>query len=97
MGHLLRAVVPSRAAAACLRAVRVAARAQVERLSALVEGCSETLTIDAEERVKVINSTVSIESRIVNFFGMIETDMYGRLQTCSAQFASYRPRRNLIA
>lgn len=70
---------------------------EVERLSGLVEGCSETLTIDAEERVKVINSTVSIESRIINFFGMIETDMYGRLQTCSAQFASYRPRRNLIA
>lgn len=45
-----------------------------------MEGCSESLTIDGEERVRVINSTVSIESRIIKFFEMIEADLYGRLQ-----------------
>ncbi|KXZ51910.1 hypothetical protein GPECTOR_11g38 [Gonium pectorale] len=70
---------------------------EVERLSGLVEECSESLTIDAEARVRVINSTVSIESRIVKFFEMIETDLYGRLQSCSAQIAVYRPKRNLVA
>lgn len=70
---------------------------QVERLSGLVEDCSESLTIDTDARVRVINSTVSIESRIVKFFEMIETDLYGRLQSCSAQIAVYRSKRNLVS
>ncbi|KAG2497384.1 hypothetical protein HYH03_004542 [Edaphochlamys debaryana] len=70
---------------------------EVERLSGLVEECSESLTIDSDARVRVINSTVSIESRIVKFFEMIETDLYGRLQSCSAQIAVYHPKRNLVA
>ncbi|GIL45958.1 hypothetical protein Vafri_3067 [Volvox africanus] len=70
---------------------------EVERLSGLVEECSESLTIDTDARVKVINSTVSIESRIVKFFEMIETDLYGKLQSCSAQIAVYRSKRNLVA
>lgn len=70
---------------------------QVERLSGLVEECSESLTIDSDARVRVINSTVSIESRILKFFDMIEVDLYGKLQSCSAQIAVYRPKRNLVA
>ncbi|EFJ52718.1 hypothetical protein VOLCADRAFT_102701 [Volvox carteri f. nagariensis] len=70
---------------------------EVERLSGLVEDCSGSLTIDADARVQVINSTVSIESRIIKFFEMIETDLYGQLQSCSAQIAVYRSKRNLVA
>ncbi|PNW70486.1 hypothetical protein CHLRE_17g721950v5 [Chlamydomonas reinhardtii] len=70
---------------------------EVERLSGLVEECSESLTIDSDARVRVINSTVSIESRILKFFDMIEVDLYGKLQSCSAQIAVYRPKRNLVA
>jgi hypothetical protein len=32
-------------------------------------------------RPQVINSTVSIESRIVKFFEMVEADLYGKLQS----------------
>lgn len=56
----------------------------MERLSGLVEACSESLTIDSEERVRVINSTVSIESRILKFFDMIEVGsriLYGTVRT----------------
>ena len=48
---------------------------QVERLSGLVEKCSESLTIDPQERVKVINSTVNIQERILRFFDLIESDL----------------------
>lgn len=68
---------------------------QVERLSRMVEKCSECLriSINSEERVKVINSTVSIEARIVKLFSLIENDLYGSLQATSAQISVYRPRK----
>lgn len=69
--------------------------AEVERLSGLVEKCSESLTMDPQERVKVINSSVNIEQRIIKFFELIESDLYGHLQTCSAQIAIYKPKRNI--
>ncbi|MEW5311065.1 MAG: hypothetical protein WDW38_002808 [Sanguina aurantia] len=69
---------------------------EVERLSAMVTKCSETLRVDGVERVRVINSTVSIEARIVNLFGLIEDELYGSLQASSAQISVYRPRKNLV-
>jgi hypothetical protein len=38
---------------------------EIERLSQLTGSCSESLTLDAEERVRVINSSVNIQERII--------------------------------
>jgi ariadne-1 len=49
------------------------------------------LSLDADLRLEVINSSVNIHSRIVKFFELTENDLYGRLQSSSAQIAvSYR-------
>lgn len=63
---------------------------QVERLSGLVDKASEKLSLDSELRLGVINSSVNIHSRIIKFFELIENDLYGKLQTSSAQIAVYR-------
>mmetsp|Transcript_12045 Transcript_12045/g.25884 ORF Transcript_12045/g.25884 Transcript_12045/m.25884 type:complete len:537 (+) Transcript_12045:152-1762(+) len=68
---------------------------EVERLSRLVECCSDSLTIEPRERVAVINSTVNIQTRIIKLYDLIENELYGKLQTTSAQMAVYRPKRNL--
>jgi ariadne-1 len=62
---------------------------QVERLSGLVERAKE-LTLDAQLRLDVINSSVNIHTRIVKFFELVENDLYGKLQSSSAQIAVYR-------
>lgn len=42
-------------------------------------------------RLTTINSSVNIHQRIVRFFEMVESDLYGKLQGCNAQIAvSYR-------
>eukprot|EP00877_Chromochloris_zofingiensis_P002490 jgi/Chrzof1/12241/Cz06g26220.t1 len=64
--------------------------AEVERLSGLVDKASEKLSLDSELRLGVINSSVNIHSRIIKFFELIENDLYGKLQTSSAQIAVYR-------
>ncbi|KAG1675373.1 hypothetical protein FOA52_012292 [Chlamydomonas sp. UWO 241] len=69
--------------------------AEVERLAGLVQSCSDSLAIDPEERVNTINSTVNIQERIIRLYDLIENDLYGKLQTCSAQIAIYKPKRNL--
>jgi hypothetical protein len=38
---------------------------EIERLSQLTGSCSESLTLDEKERVKVINSSVNIQERII--------------------------------
>ncbi len=43
--------------------------------------------LEDAQRVAVINSTVSIERRIVKFFGMVH-EILDQLQTCSAHIAS---------
>lgn len=60
-----------------------------------VQRCSESLTTDAQERVAVINSSVNIEQRILNFYGMVE-ELLGRLQTCSVNIAMYKVRYHLL-
>lgn len=62
---------------------------QVERLSGLVERAKE-LTLDPQLRLDAINSSVNINSRIVKFFELVENDLYGKLQSSSAQIAVYR-------
>lgn len=69
--------------------------AEVERLSGLIEKCSDTLSIVPEERLAVINSSVSIHERIKNLYGFIENELYGKLQTVSAQISPFRPLRNI--
>eukprot|EP00775_Hariotina_reticulata_P013428 gene13428-13556_t len=63
--------------------------AEVERLSGLVERAKE-LQLDAQLRLDVINSSVNIHTRIVKFFELVENDLYGKLQSSSAQIAVYR-------
>ena len=41
----------------------------------VVQSCSETLTILPEERVRVINSTVNIQQRILRLYDLIENDL----------------------
>ena len=41
----------------------------------IVQSCSETLTILPEERVRVINSTVNIQQRILRLYDLIENDL----------------------
>lgn len=62
---------------------------QVERLSGLVERAKE-LTLDSQLRLDVINSSVNIHTRIVKFFELVENDLYGKLQSTSAQIAVHR-------
>ncbi|WIA17066.1 hypothetical protein OEZ85_013967 [Tetradesmus obliquus] len=62
---------------------------EVERLSGLVERAKE-LTLDPQLRLDAINSSVNINSRIVKFFELVENDLYGKLQSSSAQIAVYR-------
>ena len=40
-----------------------------------MQSCSETLTILPEERVRVINSTVNIQQRILRLYDLIENDL----------------------
>lgn len=61
----------------------------MERLSGLAEKAKE-LTLDAGLRLDVINSSVNIHTRITKFFELVENDLYGRLQSSSAQIAVYR-------
>ena len=69
--------------------------AEVERLSALIEKSADTLSIVPEERLAVINSTVSIQERIKRLYDFIENELYGKLQTVSAQISPFRPLRNI--
>ena len=69
--------------------------AEVERLSALIEKCSDTLSIIPQERLAVINSSVSIQERIKRLYDFIESELYGKLQTVSAQISPFRPLRNI--
>ncbi|KAF6250673.1 hypothetical protein COO60DRAFT_1471727 [Scenedesmus sp. NREL 46B-D3] len=62
---------------------------EVERLSGLVERAKE-LTLDPQLRLDVINSSVNIHTRILKFFELVENDLYGKLQSSSAQIAVYR-------
>jgi hypothetical protein len=78
-------VATSAAAVGCFVVLVV----QVERLSALVERAKE-LQLDAQLRLEVINSSVNIHTRIVKFFELVENDLYGKLQSSSAQIAVYR-------
>ena len=55
--------------------------AEVERLSGLADKAAETLSLDAELRLSVINSGVNIGARVSKFFDMIEADLYGRVST----------------
>lgn len=66
---------------------------EVERLSALVE------KYDAKEdpsfdRLGVINSSVSIDQRIIKLYDLVETDLYGNLHTSCTQIAMYQRQRN---
>jgi len=45
----------------------------------------------SELRLNTINSSVNIHQRIIRFFEMVESDLYGKLQGSNAQIAvSYR-------
>jgi ariadne-1 len=61
--------------------------AEVERLSGLADKAGETLSLDADLRYNVINSSSNIATRIVNFFSLIENDLYARVTSLSAQIA----------
>ncbi|GAX80454.1 hypothetical protein CEUSTIGMA_g7893.t1 [Chlamydomonas eustigma] len=73
---------------------------EVERLSALITKCKEDLIVEtkdynAELRLRVINSSVSIQDRIIKLYDLIEHDLYGKLHSRSAEITSYQPKRNL--
>jgi len=63
---------------------------EVERLSGLIDKARETLSMDPQLRLDVINSSVNVRMRIVKFFEMLENDLYGKLQGSNAQIAMYR-------
>eukprot|EP00798_Chlamydomonas_sp_ICE-L_P030283 gene30283-35271_t len=69
--------------------------AEVERLAGMVEKSSDSLVIDPQVRLNTINSSVNIQERILRFFDLIESDLYGKLQTCAAQIAMFKPKRNI--
>jgi ariadne-1 len=58
----------------------------VERLSGLADKAGETLSLDSELRYSAINSANNIATRILNFFELIENELYARV-TSLAQIA----------
>lgn len=59
----------------------------MERLSGLADGAASQLSLDAELRLNVINSSANIATRITNFFALIENDLYARISSCAVQIA----------
>uniref|UniRef100_A0A7S0R3F9 RBR-type E3 ubiquitin transferase n=1 Tax=Chlamydomonas leiostraca TaxID=1034604 RepID=A0A7S0R3F9_9CHLO len=75
--------------------------AEVERLSDLAEKCIAALVAEEEDhaavqslRLEIINRTVSVESRIIHFYNMVQ-ELLDQLQTCSAHIAMYKPQKNV--